>query len=74
MVEWLKNNFTVDILDGQETIGWTTYNGTSAYVTIDFMVATFGSNKLSKNQMVDLCPTDGWREIIERWDELGKFS
>ena len=69
MVQWLKENFQIYNIDGIEYISWDNKG-----CSINYIIQKFGDEKLSKDEMLQKAPTDAWRNIINRWDELGKFN
>ena len=74
MEKWLKDNFNIIQRENEESkkldyIKW----GTNS-CSVNFILNTFGEDKLTKTEMLEKTPTEGWESIIEKWDELGKFE
>lgn len=64
---WLENTF-----NSTDVAEWELEDERKRSAEIDFIVNSFGDeNPKGKQDMLNRCPTDGWREDIERWGELG---
>jgi len=74
VIDWLLNNFdSYTNEDNEEYIVWETERETIMKVKLSSIVEMFGDEVLTKDEMMDRA-TVGWKSIIERWDELGKFN
>lgn len=79
MLDWLAERFETET-DYDENgnpvtkICWEDENGMVSSVDANLVVQLFGAGSQTKAAMLSQAPTDGWKRIIERWDELGKFE
>ena len=78
MRNWLENNFRLvvefDEEKGREVdmIEWELNDGRKRSASIEFIVSNFGdSPPEGLEEMLGRCPTEGWKENIIRWHELG---
>lgn len=79
MKNWLENNFKLVVEFDEEKeeiemIEWDLDDGRKRRVSITFVIKKFGdSTPQGREDMLFRCPTEGWKENIMRWDELGLF-
>ena len=75
MIDWLRNNFEIKKNEeGEEIVFWESDNGLTTKTRIKTIINFLGEQKTEKEGMLEKAPTQGWKKLINRWDELGKFD
>lgn len=74
----MKWNEVFDVVEDVDEVGevyagiqWTTESGNVRKARLSFIEATFGPTVQSYESLIAKAPSDGWKDNIKQWRELG---